>query len=162
MSRKSKREIERALEAFDDTTPTNSRPPLDEVYSEAVARTIQRVARDLHRIRRQNPETIVNAPVEEATSKFLSVVRDRYGIDENHDDAVRRALEESAVGQEYHRPVDQFAIAPVSVAKEIDVEPAAGDSLTALVNTGREDEAERLLVRMVYDLFADRGGLRSE
>ena len=157
MTRRSKRELERALEAFDDATPTNDRPSLDEMYPGPVTTFIQCVARDLHRIRHQNPETIVNAPGPDATERFLVIVRDHYGIDEDRDDDVRQTLEESVAGQEYHRPVDKFATAPVSVAAQFDLETPAGETLTELVHTDREDEATQLLVHTVYDALAADG-----
>jgi len=157
VTRKSKRELESALEAFDDTTPGADRPAIDDVYPGPVATFIQRVARDLLRISHTHPDEVVNAPEPAATRRFLALVRERYDLGEDRDDAVYSALEATVAGHEHGWAVDQFAIAPVSVAKATEPETAAGESLSALVNTNREDEAERLLVQTTYDTLADRG-----
>jgi len=163
--RRSERELERALEELNeaaDDDPATGASLLREHYPDDVVALVHRVARDLMRIARRHPDESVNAPAPEATAAFLKHVREEYGIENDRDDAVRRALETLAGGRDHWQPVDSFTMAPIAIAKHDDVVTDGGDSVTSLVDSGQEHEAEALLVRAAYDTLATRGGRPSE
>jgi len=162
MTRRSKREIKRALEQLDTVETSVSETSLEEYHSDDVVRTVQALARDLLRIRYQNPDAIVNAREPDATLTFLEIIRERYNIDDDSDEDVRLGLEDAVAGRDYSTSVDGFAMALFAIAKQADIETDDGESLEDLVDASREQIAERLLVRRTYETFANAGGRRSE
>ena len=87
---------------------------------------------------------------------YFQVVRDRYRIDEDRDEAVQRALEDAPADAEMDVR-SRFAVATSTVAEQNEVTTADGESLEQLVDEDRVDEAERVLVRATYDLLAAAG-----
>lgn len=163
MTRRSKREIERALEELDDSSRREGHAPrLRERYPDGVVRVIHGTARGLFGICHRNPERIANAPEPEATEAFLDVVRSEYGIETDRDEAVRRWLAAAAANHPHMSPPDAFATATLTVAAEQDLSASTGESFEALVDAGREQDAAQLLVQTAYEALADEGGRRSE
>lgn len=161
MTRRSKREIERAIADFpeqgagrDDYTPA-----VKEKYPDEVVEVIYRVARDLMRVCHRSPDTIVNVPTDEATAAFLEKVREQYGIADDRDDDIRAGLGE-AVAQtdaKHWTALDAFQSAVISVPGEMDLETDDGATLSELIEAGDETAAERLLVQRTYEALADLG-----
>jgi len=121
--------------------------------SDPLAEFLKKLARDLMMVFTDYPDKIANAPEPDATKMYFQVVRDRYGIDEDRDEAVRRTLEAPPADPEMDVR-SRFAMATSSVAERNEVTTPDGESLEQLVDEGRVDEAERVLVRATYDLLA--------
>ena len=161
MTRKSKRELERAVERLQNNGngTATSYTPLRNVYSEDVVQCIHSVARDVMRIIHRNPDTDVNASEPEATTHYLELVREQYGIDEDRDEAVRVMLNKVATGNPHSYPTnphDVFLNAVLSIPSHILVEDK-NVSFEKLVADGREDRAKQLLVGRVYRCLAALG-----
>ena len=161
MTRRSKREIERDLEEFTEqrTGAKDYTPAVKEKYPDEVVEVIYRVARDVMRLCHRNPDTVVNAPTEEATAAFLDEVREQYGIADDRDADVRAGLDEAAAnaGSKYWTPIDAFETAVIAVPGEMDLETDDGVTLSELIEAGDETAAERLLVQRTYEALAGLG-----
>jgi hypothetical protein len=161
MTRRSKREIERAIADFPEQRAAQDdyTPAVKQKYSDEVVEVIYRVARDLLRVCHRNPDTIVNAPTDEAAAVFLDKVRDQYEIADDRDDAARAALDEAAANADskYWSPIDALQSAVISVPGEMDLETDDGAPLSELVGAGDETAAEQLLVQRTYEALADLG-----
>jgi hypothetical protein len=161
MTRKSKREIERALadlERVDRPRPLR-RSSLEESCDDAVVDFVHHVIRNLHQIQYRHPDSIVNAPSHEAITQFLERVRDEYGIEKDRDEDVRATLAGAGEGINYWNEIDSFAVAPATVARR-DPATGTGELLSDLVAAGDDDRAERLLIQATYDTLADLNGGR--
>lgn len=157
----SKRNIESRLTALENDEQASSGRTFADVFPDDVANALRAVSLDLYRIMHQNADTM-NDSEPNTTERFLALVRERYGIVENHDDEVRQALE-SLLADSWHRtPCDLFANTPPGFAVECDPETSNGETLTDLVRADREEEMAGLLVGSVYEAFADRGGRQVE
>jgi hypothetical protein len=166
MTRRSKRELERALEEIDvENSRERTAPKIEEHCSEDVVEFVYGVCRDLFRLSYRNAGEIVNERDDAvATEQFLELVRDEYGIepDSARDERVLETLAASVKGDRHARPLDVFQTAPISVATHVDVRGKDGSELTELLDTGREDEAEEALIRSTYSLVAGDGGAPAE
>lgn len=150
--RKSKRELESALESL--TSPQSTRPDerLENRCLEPVVRAVRSLVLDLIRCRQE-----IAAGGDDTTERFLERVRAEYGIDRDRDDMVARGLEDVAPGVKSWDAADSFATGVIGLPGRVDVSSADGESLQDLVVAGRIDDAERLLVATTYELFGDRG-----
>lgn len=159
MTHRSKREIERAVEELDvEASEERTTPSIKEHCSEDVVEFVYGLARDLFQLSWHNADEVVNASDPEATLNYLDIVRTEYGITDDRDDDVSQQLLDASSREKNWDTIDSFAMAPVGVATHLDPETDAGETLAALVDGGREEEAEQLLVGATYDLFARTGG----
>jgi len=159
MTRRSKREIERALEklgASDDTT--DSAEPIAEQYPPQVADIVQETVRDIMRLTFDFQISNSEAPAR----ALLPIVRETYDIDDDRDDAVLAALDDrgAQIGSGYWRRKDTFETALAAGPRLFDT--AARDRFEGALKAGETDVAARLIVRTVYDALADQGGSRRE
>ena len=162
MTRRSKREIERALEDLDKQSAgaNDYTPAVKEKYSDEVVEAIYRVARDILRLSHRNADRMGSNPsTAERTSAFLEGVREQYGITDNRDDAVLAGLDKAAASTDskHWGPIDSFQTAVASVPGEMDLETDHGDTLPDLVLAGDETAAEQLLVQRTYEILAEMG-----
>ncbi|KOX94241.1 hypothetical protein [Halorubrum tropicale] len=159
MTRRSKRELERALEELDiQTSERETTTEIEEHCSEDVVDFVYGLARDLLRISWHNADEVVNETEPEATLNYLELVREQYGIDDDRDEEVCQRLLDATSQEKYWDSLDSFSMRPVYVAAHRDPETEAGETLAELVDEGREEEAEQLLVEATYDLLAGEGG----
>jgi hypothetical protein len=155
MTRRSKRELERALEEIDaENSRERTTPKIEEHCSEDVVEFVYDVCRDLFRI--------VNEKEPEATWNFFQLVRKEYDVDDDRDDDIVPLLLDATSQEKHWSPRDSFAAAPVRVATELDLETDAGETLAELVDDGREEEAEQLLIGATYELLAADSGAPAE
>lgn len=158
MTRKSKREIEHLIEELDDEhnrRDVDEEPLIEQRRPDHVVKFVYRVARDLMRLRWEKAEGTVSASPPEATAQFLDLVRERYEVEEDRDEEVQSMLISATQREKYRRPFDVFQTAPIAVAAHMELETADGETLEALVDASREEEAERLLVSTTYRVLAD-------
>jgi hypothetical protein len=162
VTRRSKREIERALEDLDkhSADADDYTPAVKEKYSDEVVEVIYRVARDVLRLSHRNADRMgINPSTAERTSAFLEGVREQYEITDDRDDAVLAGLDKAAatVDSRHWGPIDSFQTAVVSVPGEMDLATDGGDTLPDLVMVGDETAAEQLLVQQTYEMLAEWG-----
>jgi hypothetical protein len=159
MTRRSKRELERTLEELDiQSSQRETTTDIEEHCSQDVVEFVYGLSRDLLRISWHNADDVVNEREPEATLNYLELVREKYGIDEDHDEEIYQLLLDAISQEKYWTPRDSFAMGPVHVAAHRDPETEDGEALADLVDGGRDEEAEQLLVGATYDLFAGEGG----
>jgi hypothetical protein len=161
MTRRSKRSIEHALEALDGDGSAGQTDPFADVPDDVVD-AVRTTSLELLRLIHRNHEVVENADEPAATERYLKLVRDRYGIDDDRDGEVRRGLEDF-VDDTWHRSAyDLFANAPLSLGGETELETEDGETLGELVRADRADGAEQLLVRSTYYAFAVHGGRQAK
>ena len=159
MTRRSQRELERALEELDiQTSERETTTEIEEHCSEDVVEFVYGLARDLLRISWHNADEVVNETEPEATLNYLELVREQYGIEDDRDEEVCQLLLDSTSQEKYWDSIDSLSMGPVHVAARRHPETAAGKTLAELVDEGREEEAEQLLVKATYDLLAEADG----
>lgn len=155
MTRKSKREIERALSEIANAETSGTGPAgdgrrLKDTHPDHVVTFVQTVFRDLLRICHQNPDTVVNVEDPESLHNYLDLVHDEYGIDGDRDDDVQAGFADAQVAEWNHSQAGTFASFALAV-------PVDGTTLEELVDADRQAEAERVLVGAMYELLADVG-----
>ncbi|MFY4815477.1 hypothetical protein ACOJIV_22680 [Haloarcula sp. AONF1] len=159
MTRRSQRELERALEELDiQTSERETTTEIEEHCSEDVVDFVYGLARDLLRISWHNADEVVNETEPEATLNYLELVREQYGIDDDRDEEVCQLLLDATSQEKYWDSLDSFSMGPVHVAAHRTPETESGETLAELVDERREKEAEQLLVKATYDLLAGNGG----
>lgn len=125
---------------------------------EPLADYLARVAREIMLVFSDYPDEIANAPEPDATERAFEVYRERYGIDEDRDAAVIEALENYPKAEPWMDVRSRFGCLTSVFAEAADLETSDGETLEELVEAGRTDEADRLLVGETYDWLAERGG----
>lgn len=157
MTRKSRREIERALEDLSGGNATGGESFAEEHYSDSVTSFVHRTIRDVLRI--THDPAVANST--EPARALLVTVREHYGLDEKRDDAVLSTLQKRAQRAEssYWMPTDAFGAA-------IAVGPAILDGdrrarFDSGLEAGEDDVAAVLIVQAVYDWLADSEGTLS-
>ena len=159
MTRRSKREIERALEELDiQSSQRETTTEIEEHCSEDVVEFVYGLARDLLRISWHNADEVENETEPEATLNYLGLVRKQYGIKDDRDEQVCQLLIDATSQGKYWDSRDSFSMGPVHVAAHRAPETEDGETLADLVDDGRDEEAEQLLVGATYDLFAGEDG----
>jgi hypothetical protein len=160
MTRKSKREIERALENLDagDGAITEGESFAEQHYSEPVTSFVHRTIREVLRLA-YDPE-IANA--DDRARGLLATVREVYEIGEDRDDAVLATLDERAgsAKRAHWHPTDAFATA-VAVGPRLLNESTRARFDSAL-EAGNDDIAAQLVVQAVYEWLAKQDGGRLE
>jgi len=155
VTRKSKRELERALEELGSGDAVRDGETFAERhYTTPVTSFVYQTTREVLRLTR-NPE-IANS--DEPIRGLLAVVRKHYGINDDRDDAVLETLRSRAVQAEgeLSRPRDAFGSAIV-VGPQL-LEDADQERFAAAFEADRDDEAARLIVQAVYEWLASRDG----
>lgn len=161
MTRRSKRELERAVEDLVEETEssTSDETFADRHYSEGVRDFVYQVVRDTMVVTHNHELVNLNNP--ERTRRHLKSIRETYGIDDDRDDAVHSALRERAaeVQSKWWGPCDALSAAMV-------LGPAllSGDDreqFDELLDRGGEEQAAAMIVDAVYNELADRGSRRA-
>lgn len=159
MTRKSPRELERALEHLDGaTTGSSGKPFAERHYPPAVREYVYRLTRDVMGARREPIPGNISAPAR--LRRLLDTLREQYGIDADRDDAVIATLQEQASreGSAHWGASGVLMAAPVYGPALLDeADRARFDELRA---AGRQDEADALLIRTVYHWLADEADAR--
>lgn len=159
MTRRSQRELERALEELDiQTSERETTTEIEEHCSEDVVEFVYGLARDLLRISWHNADEVENETEPEATLNYLELVRKQYGIEDDRDEEVCQLLLDATSQGKYWDSRDSLSMGPVHVAAHRDPETEDGETLADLVDDGRDEEAEQLLVGATYNLFAGEDG----
>ena len=155
MTRKSKRELERALEdlAGGDDGVTAGRSFAEQEYSEPATTFVHSTMRDV--IRLTHDPDIANR--EEPSRGLLQRVREVYDIDDDRDDAVLAELEVQAAKAEPSNwsRIDVFetSIAAGPALLDTTSRERFGDA----IESGKEDLGAQLIVEAVYEWLAERG-----
>lgn len=157
MTRKSKREIERALQDLSSTEQSaTDGEPIQKQYPDDIEEFVESLALDnlAYKIapNTSNPET---------TRRILKHLREEYGIDENRDDAVHATLRDRAgeVQSQYWNADDVIPAAIITGPALLD--EADRERFEQLLDAGDDDEAADLIVDAAYDWLAD-GAPQSE
>lgn len=119
-----------------------------------VAEFLKRLGRDLALVFADYPDEIANAPEPDATERYLQVVRRRYGIEEDRD-AELLAAYPGIRSTDFPTVRDRVAILPGHLVEAGEVTNDEGETATELIEAGRTDEADRLLVQVTYHHLAD-------
>ena len=158
MTRRSRREIERALEDLSGGgNATSDESFAEKHYSDSVTSFVHRTIRDVLRLKYDSE--VANST--EPARALLVTVRERYGIDEKRDEAVLSTLQKRAQRAEsrYWMPTDAFGAAIVAGPAILgDDRRARFDSA---LEAGEDDVAAVLIVQAVYDWLADSEGTLS-
>jgi len=159
MTRRSKREVERALEDLAEDSPEEPATTVFDRAPDPLAEVLKNLTRDLILVFSDYPDEIANAPKPDATETYLEVVRDRYGIDEDRDAAVMRGLDDvTIIDMPDADSLTKFGCMAPDIAEQLEVRTDAGEPLADLVEDGQTEAAERLVVRATYGALAERGG----
>lgn len=163
MGRRSKRELERATNRLEQTTNSVSEETVYDRLGEPLGEFCMALARSLTTELGYSIDECVNGPDDAANHRFFEVVRDEYGISVDRDQAVIRTLEDVG-GAQFLQCWEKFPFLPGQLLDHCEVESKAGESVRELVEAGRCEEAEAVLVRATYDWLAGdefpRGGDR--
>jgi len=163
MTRRSKREVERALEDLAEDSPEEPATTVFDRAPDPLAEVLKNLTRDLILVFSDYPDEIANAPKPDATETYLEVVRDRYGIDEDRDAAVMRGLDDvTIIDMPDADSLTKFGCMAPDIAEQSEVADADGYSLAELVEAGREAEAEDLLVQATYHALAEQLEVRTD
>ncbi|MFY4815476.1 hypothetical protein ACOJIV_22675 [Haloarcula sp. AONF1] len=158
MTRRSKREIKRAIEEIDvGRSQERTTPKIEENRSEVVVEFVYDVSRDLMSISWENGDKVTNAEDPAATLNYLEIVREQYDIDDDRDEKASQRLLDVAEKLS-DRTYLTFSMAPAHLAGHRDLETESGETLSELIDEGCDAKAEHLLVKESYDLFAGENG----
>lgn len=153
MTRKSKREIERALEDLGGGEQlARDSDPIQNQYSDDVEAFINSLALDnlAHKI-------APNADNPERTRRMLEHIREEYGIDEDRDDAVHAELRGRAAEVDSQYWTADDALLPAIICGPALLDPNDSAHFEELLDADDEDEAAEMIVDAVYHWLADRG-----
>ena len=155
MTRKSKRELERALEEIagggDGVTAGESFA--EQEYSDPVTTFVHSTMRDV--IRLTHDPDIANR--EEPARGLLQRVREVYDIDDDRDDAVLAELEDRAARAEPSNWSRTDVFETSIVAGPALLETASRERFDDAVESGKDDLGVQLIVEAVYEWLAERG-----
>jgi hypothetical protein len=159
VTRKSKRELERALADLDEAgQPVAGPTSVQERYSGDVVDVIYATARAVLRIKYQHSDAIATAPTDQAVARFLEAVREEYDLDKSRDKRVSATLLSVTERSPHWHPIDAFASALCVLAGRQEPTDENGTTLSTLVEVGDDQAAKRLLVRAAYGWLAGGNG----
>lgn len=157
MTRPSKRELEREVEVLREVTATGSlgsdSPPADEWYTEEVKRFVYGIGRDIIALGCTSSLGTIGNP--ERTVGILERVRERYGIDEDRDEAVHATLKRTAERADTHWQADD-SLAPSVIMFPHGFAAERREQWDRAFEGGDEELAACMIVQATYRSLADQ------
>lgn len=157
MTRPSKREVERSIESLDESNVAaqgESTLEIKEKCPESVVDLARNTFRELLWIVYDHDTGVVNKDEPAATLRYLSVIRERYDIVPERDEEVYDSLADIASKSDTREGCYMF-FASSSFTLPVVLKEQGDDSLRELVDEGKQDAAENVLVERIYTFHAN-------